>query len=220
MESLSLFPICLFLAGIAWRAATCRRQRMTGVAAAGIAVLWFCHVASWLIQPVPLEELSHKVTGQAVRQSRPWSCVPASCATALGEMDIPASEAGMAQLTRAGPGHGSTLLRAYAGLELKLRHTPIRPQIIRPTWEQLRNLPMPALALLDLEPGRTHMVTITAVDPWQVHMLDPAAGPLSFPRLGYEQYVRRPIIVFVGPRGPRRHAADMVSISSVSHLDG
>lgn len=197
-ESTVVFPMLMALLGIAAGAATEQRARRLCRVALVIGVLWFTWVAGWMVQRSPARWLALQPTPTA-HQTQWWSCVPASCARALNQLGLDASEAEMADLTLTRRWRGSTLLRAYWGLQQRLQGTGYEARLLPPDWDQLQSLPPSAtgLALLRLEPGRTHMVAVTGVDRHLFRFEDPTDGVLSFTRAGFETHVRDPLIVIV-----------------------
>ncbi len=211
-ESALAFPALMLLLGVAAGAAVERRGRLLARTALVVGLVWFTWAAGWMVQSSPMQWLARQPVAMA-KQSQWWSCVPASCARVLNQLGVDANEAEMADLTLTRRWRGATLLRAYWGLQQRLQGTGYAAQLVQPDWEQLQLLPASAagVALLRLQPGRTHMVAVTGVDRHLFRFEDPTDGVLSFTRGGFETHVRDPLIVILPTTEPAQMAGRSAS---------
>lgn len=191
-----VLPLALVL-GLAWTRATIRRQRISIGVAAMAGVLFFLQGSLWMVLPAPVADFCQQPGSLTTRQSTYYSCVAAACATALGQLGVPASEAEMVVLTRTSPLTGATVLRAASGLRQRLRDTAIEPRIVRGGWEELSSLPMPALCTMQFSRGRVHMITVLEVRPTHALIVDPTDGQMWFPREAFERHSSGAMIAFV-----------------------
>jgi len=200
LESTATLPLTALLIGLGWRTSRIRRARMLMVTGGVIVAGCFIYNSFWMIWPNAGTNLSDKTAAAPIKQSTPYSCVPAACASALGQMGIVSCESEMAELTQTVPLRGATILRAYAGLSKRLSSTDMSLHLTRPSWRDLQSLPMPALAVLQFRPDQTHMVLILSASEHQLQMFDPIDGELLFPRDAYERHATGQVIWFDGPR--------------------
>ncbi len=198
LEGIGAAPVFAFVVGIAWSLGELRRQRAFVVVAVLLGGGYFVQGGSWMLKQTPATAFA---TGRSdypmeVLQSQDYSCVPAACATALRVLGVETDEAEMARLTETRPGSGATLLRAMHGLTRRLEGEGLRPQLIEPTYEDLRSLPVPALTPVQYEPTRLHMITILRVRPDGVLVADPAVGIEFVKRSDFEAAYRGQVISF------------------------
>ncbi len=186
----------LWVLGLLYARSQKQRDRRVTLAAISIGLVYLVHGGQWMLQDTPRASFGTSVT-PVVMQSQNYSCVAASSATALNRMGIATTEMEMAQLTQTRPGTGSTLMRAVAGLNDRLRITPYEATVIEPTLEEMRGVPTPAVAPLRLEVSRLHMVTIDSVDDWGVLVLDPTQGMGFYSWEEWQEIAAGPVIVFV-----------------------
>ncbi len=135
-----------------------------------------------------------------VLQSQDYSCVAASCATALNLLGRPSSEAELAYLTDTRPGTGATVLRALRGLNERLDGGGLRARLYGIVAEAVPLIPLPALTALQYEPGRRHMVVILACDSERVWMIDPMFGVSETDHRSFAEVFTGQVIVFEGAR--------------------
>ena len=195
IEGTGAVPIFMFVIGIIYGRSSTSRQRRVAVLAMIFGVVYFLQGGMWMLQTTPSASFADTVRGDVVRQSQDFSCVPASCATALRFVGIAATESEMADLTRTRPGTGATLIRAMESLRRKLAHSDVRVSLLEPTYDQLCGLPMPALTPLNLEIGRHHMVVLTEVTEHGARVLDPQLGKLYMDRGELEDAFTHQVIV-------------------------
>ncbi len=196
LEGTGGVPGFMFVIGAVYGSSCSRHQRRAAVLAALFGGLYFLQGGMWMLQTTPSSTLASTIGSAAVLQSQEFSCVPASCATALRIVGMTATEAEMAELTQTRPGTGSTLIRALDALRHRLARSPIRVQLLEPTFPQLAVLPMPALTPLQFKPGQLHMVVILSVDEHGVQIVDPQIGRIRMDRSEFEQVFTRQVIVF------------------------
>jgi hypothetical protein len=113
---LATFP-WMFLTGILWGGPRSPRLGRIGPLMAALGVVYFAFGGIWMVLPDvrPLDR-EVRTMRDVTLQSRPDTCVPAACATALRRLGVPATEAEMCSVVMARPGRGSTLGRAAHGL--------------------------------------------------------------------------------------------------------
>ncbi|MEM7682541.1 MAG: cysteine peptidase family C39 domain-containing protein [Planctomycetota bacterium] len=199
IEGVAAAPAFMVLCGIASAHATARWRRPMVLSAAGFGLVYLVRGGLWMIQPTPAAALANAVSVGPVVQTQDWSCVPASCATALHLLGVPTSEAEMGRLTGARPGVGSTLVRAVDGLERRLDGQPFQPRLVRLNDSgDLRYIPGPVLTALRLEPGQRHMVVIVAADHAGVRLADPSIGRAIMDWPAFEQAFDGQVILFDG----------------------
>lgn len=178
LEGIYATPVFMLILGIAWVRGARLRQRGLTVLALCVGVFFFVHGGMWMLQTTPTSAFAQAPGNGLVLQTQDFSCVPASCATALNTIGIPSSEAQMAELTQTRPENGATLIRAVDGLTRRLADTPWRVELIETPLETLDELPMPALTVV---PGRNagvrHMVVILKSRNGRLLVADPGDGP-------------------------------------------
>ncbi len=195
VEGVAAVPPFMFVVGLAWRRSEIARQRRVVVLATLMGGIYFLQGGMWMVQTTPAVGFATTISPQGTRQSQEFSCVPAACATALTRIGIPTSEAEMATLTSTRPGTGSTLIRALHGLEQRIGHLPVTPQLLEPTYDELARLPMPMITPLKFEPTRQHMVVLTGRDQFGVMVMDPELGPMYYLRRDFEAVYTGKLIV-------------------------
>lgn len=198
IEGIGAAPLFAFVVGVAWSVGHLRRQRAIVIVALFLGAGYFFQGGWWMIKQTPVGAFAQTNDLQTldVLQSQDYSCVPAACATSLRLLGVETTEAEMAGLTETRAGNGATLIRAMHGLERRLEHEGLRPQLIEPDYEQLLSLPTPALTPLQYEASQLHMVTILRVLPDGVYVADPAAGIEFIPRAYFNDLYRRQVIAF------------------------
>ena len=195
IEGTGAVPIFMFVIGIIYGRSSTLKQCRVAILAMIFGIVYFFQGGIWMLQTTPITSFANSVRGDVVRQSQDFSCVPASCATALRLVGITATEAEMADLTRTRPGTGATLIRAMEALRHKLAHSDIRVSLLEPTYDQLCGLSMPVLTPLNLEIGRHHMVVLTEVTEHGARVLDPQLGKLFMDRADLEDAFTHQVIV-------------------------
>lgn len=199
IEGVGGVPVFMFILGIAWARSCIRRQRLVISWAMLIGTIYFVNGGMWLLQQTPSSVMGQSQSGDAVLQSQDYSCVPAACATALNLLNMPSTEAQMAEYTQTRPGTGATMIRALHGLRMRLIDTTTVPVLLEPEWDTLSRLPMPALTPLQFEATRRHMVTLTDVGEHGVWMMDPMDGSTFLDKEEFLTYFRGQVIVFDRP---------------------
>lgn len=200
IERIAAVPIFMILAGIAWQRCQMARQRRLIALAIGLATVCFVYGSAWMLQATPQSGFAETVTPQLTLQTQDFSCVPASCATVLNHLGIYTTEAEMARLTDTRPGSGTTLVRAWLGLNRRLEESASfhrRAQLLEPTYEQLMTLPMPVLIPVQFESDRGHMCVLTHIDDRGVRMIDPQFGINCMLRQEFESIYRGEAIAIV-----------------------
>jgi len=132
---LAVFP-WMFLVGVLWTSEFGQSHQRTAVLLVILGGAYYLFGGVWMVLPdvVPSEHEIRTGDGDSLEdgvtlQSRPDTCVPAACATALRRMGIPATELEMCSVVMARPGRGSTLARAAYGLSEYLDRRGIRVSI-------------------------------------------------------------------------------------------
>ena len=200
LEGIGAAPLFVFVLGVGWRHASMRRQRAVMIVGMCLGFGYFVQGGLWMTRPTPTNAFTGDGNRYYVRQSQDYSCVPASCTTALRMLGVHASEAEMAQLTETRAGSGATLLRALNGLSEKLEGTDIRPLLLEPGVDELASFQPPMLTPLRYDPARLHMVTIIEVRPKRVVVADPQVGIEFISRKEFEKRYRGQVIAFDGGR--------------------
>jgi hypothetical protein len=178
IEGVGGLPWFMLILGVAWGRSRCARQRHVIAWAMMLGAIHFMHGSRWLLQETPTAVMGQTVNPYTIRQSQDYSCVPAACATALNLLGVRATEAQLAELTLTRPGTGATIIRAFDGLDQRLRGTGWRPVLAEPGVHELRGIPTPALTPLQFEPTRRHMVVISRVLRDGAWVMDPTDGYL------------------------------------------
>lgn len=197
LEGIYATPVFMLILGIAWMRGTRLRQRGLTILAVCIGIFFFLHGGLWMLQSTPLSALANDTSNGMILQTQDFSCVPASCATALNAIGIPSTEAQMAELTQTRSGSGATLVRAVDGLSQRLADTPWKVELIETTLDSFDELPLPALTVV---PGRNatirHMVVILKSRYGMLLVADPADGPKWVDRREFAQGYNGYVIVF------------------------
>ncbi|QDU33596.1 Peptidase C39 family protein [Poriferisphaera corsica] len=197
VEGIGAVPIFMLVIGIAWSKSQQTRQKYVVGWACVLGTVYFLHGGIWMLQTTPKESLASEVDrGQYVRQTQYYSCVPAACASALNILGIPTTEAEMGVLTDTRPGSGATMLRAMNGLRKRLATTSFTVELVAPDYNQLKLLPLPAIAPLQFEATMQHMVTLLEISSEHVKLADPTDGILYLNRNEFEEYYLRKVLVF------------------------
>ena len=155
-----------------------------------------------------------------VMQSQDYSCVPASCATALNLMGVPSTEAQLATMTDTRPGTGATVLRALRGLNMRLEGLPLRAHLLEISYQDAQDIDSPALTALQYEPGRMHMVVLLGSRRGGVWVMDPVSGIIRMTPESFKGVFTGEVIVFrkvargIAGGGAGRHSG----LTSVSTL--
>jgi hypothetical protein len=199
IEGTAAVPAFMLIVGAAMAAAALPRQRVLARVSTLIGVVFFAYGGMWMLQPAPTLGAAPQRSGP-VLQSTDYTCVAAASATALGMVGIDAGEAEMARLTATRPIYGSTLLRAYAGLERKLDHADHRPVLVQASLDDLHTLPAPALTALSLGTASRHMVVILGTTDRSVYIFDPNVGNRHVPLAEFRRAFSGHAILLV-PRG-------------------
>lgn len=199
LEGTAAVPIFTFMLGLIWARAILPRQRRLAAWATALAVLYLFNGGLWMIQTTPVTGYADTIENGVVMQSQDFTCVPASCATALNQLGIQTSEAEMAILTHARPGTGATLIRAMEGLNQRLRRsavTNVRAYIVEPTYEQLCAMPLPALTPLKVGATKRHMVVLISVNDRGAWIADPISGTMYLSRHDFEDAYTQQVLAF------------------------
>ncbi|QQE11666.1 hypothetical protein JD969_19625 [Planctomycetota bacterium] len=197
VEGVGAVPVFMLVIGIAWGKSKVTRQKYVAGWACVLGMLYFLHGGIWMLQTTPSQSLANEVDQSGyVRQTQYYSCVPAACASAMNILGYPTTEAEMGILTDTRPGTGATMLRAMDGLRKRLDGTLYSVELVAPDYDQLKMLPMPAVAPLKFEATMQHMVTLLSVTDNMVKMADPSDGILMLSRDEFEDYYRQQVLVF------------------------
>ncbi|XAL99634.1 cysteine peptidase family C39 domain-containing protein [Phycisphaeraceae bacterium D3-23] len=198
IEGIGAAPLFIFVVGVAWALGHLKRQRAIVAVALVMGAGYFVQGGWWMLQQTPAGAFAMESHGPSmdVLQSQDYSCVPAACATSLRLLGVETDEGEMARLTETRPGSGATLIRAMHGLEKRLAHEGLQPQLIEPSYDQLMALPTPVLTPLQYEAAQLHMVSILNVIPEGVYVADPAVGIEFIPRARFEEIYRKQAIAF------------------------
>jgi Peptidase C39 family len=183
IEGVGNVPFFMLLLGLAWARSQRARQKRLVLWAVVLGIVFFVNGGLWMLQSTPEQSFAGTPAGgpgadEPVRQSEEYSCVPAACAQVLDLLGIPTSERQMARLTQTRPGTGATTLRAMQGLSQRLQGTGYTVELLEFKVSELRSLPCPALTPLQYESTIKHMVTVTAVTPIGLQIIDPIDGPM------------------------------------------
>lgn len=203
IEGFGGVPAFMFLLGVLWSRTRMSRQRVLVVWAAAFGGIYFINGGLWLLQDTPTSVMGHTyadATAGVVLQTQDYSCVPASCATALNLLGQPSTEAQLARLTDTRPGTGATVLRALRGLNTRLAGSPLRARLLALTADGVRRLELPALTPLQYERSRRHMVVILACNESGVWLMDPMTGLGQLDPEAFRTVFVGQVIVFDGPR--------------------
>ena len=203
IEGFGGVPAFMFLLGVLWSQTCLNRQRMVVAWAAAFGGVYFVNGGMWLLQDTPTAVMGHTYADAqhgVVMQSQDYSCVPASCATALNLLGMPSSEAQLARLTDTRPGTGATVLRALRGLNARLAGSPLQARLVSLTADVIPRLDLPALTPLQFERSRRHMVVILAGDEKGVWLMDPTSGLYRMDTAAFRSVFVGQVIVFDGPR--------------------
>lgn len=197
-ERLPIHLPALFILGLCWYLPT-RVSRglivILIVIAGGYGLL---EVSGPLLMPVYGARLDDTVAGPAakyvqVTQSTGWTCGPAALAWALQLKGVPATERQMAMLTATTPFHGTPdrgVIRAAHRLGLKAR-------VVRQlSYEQLRQLPRPALVVWNLGGMVWHFIVLIDIDERGVKVGDPMRGEMEYTRAEFLDKWQRSAVVF------------------------
>jgi len=222
IEGFGGVPAFMFLLGVLWSRTRLSRQRVVVVWAAAFGGIYFVNGGLWLLQDTPTSVMGHTyadATTGVVLQTQDYSCVPASCATALNLLGLPSTEAQMARLTDTRPGTGATVLRALRGLNKRLDGSPLRARLLALTAQGVQHLKLPALTPLQHERTRRHMVVILACNDRGVWLMDPMTGLDQMDIEAFRSVFVGQVIVFDGPRrfaagGGAELAADTVTAAT------
>lgn len=197
IEGVGSVPIFMLLLGLSWARAQLPRQRRVISWAIMFGAVFFIHGGLWMLQSTPEQGFASTVSEEAIRQSQEYSCVPAASAHALTLLGIPTSEKQMAKLTQVRPGTGSTIIRAMQGVRQRLQDADYTVELLEVRPEQLRYMPFPVLTTFRYEPTRLHMVTITAVDGYDIHVADPIEGNMKISWQTLNEVFSGQVLVFV-----------------------
>lgn len=199
IEGVGAVPIFMFIIGVIWARSTQLRHQRMALLAMALGVVFYFTGGLWMIQPTPRKAMAEHYQPGLVKQSSHFSCVPASCATALNMVGVMTTEAEMGDLTRTRPGTGTTLIRALDGLDRRLAQTPNQRydvEILEPSFNQLLALKAPILAPLQIESARQHMVTLIEVTSGGVWIADPYGSVMFKSRREFEDVYTGRVIVF------------------------
>ncbi|MEM7624772.1 MAG: cysteine peptidase family C39 domain-containing protein [Planctomycetota bacterium] len=199
IEGVGGVPIFMLILGVAWSRCQLPRQRHVVAWGMMLGAIYYVNGGMWLLQETPSAVMGQTITDADFRQTQDYTCVPAACATALNLMDIPSTEAQMAELTQTRPGTGATIIRALDGLNQRLKNTGIKPVLLEPDWRTLQGLQPPVLTPLQFEPTRRHMVVISKIEPEGIWIMDPVEGYIHFSQLGFLEVYRNQVIAFDRP---------------------
>ena len=198
LEGAGAVPMFMVVVGVAWSLAQLPHQKRLTILAAFFGGVFFLQGSVWMLQTSPSQVMGDgSDTGVFVRQTFDFSCVPAACATALNRLNITTNEAEMAELTQTKAGTGSTLIRAFDGLEHRLDGTPYRPQLVEPAYDELSLLSMPLLTPLRFETQRLHMVVIFRLNGDVITIGDPQSGLIRMNRDEFEQVYTGSVIQII-----------------------
>jgi len=195
-EGTGAVPLFMFIMGVVCQRSALPRQKGLAGMAVCLGVLYFLYGGLWMVQTTPARLLQVTSVADQTLQSEHFSCVPAACATALNRLGVPASEGEMAGLTDTRRGSGATLIRAMDALQSKLSSRQVKVVLAEPRYEKLRKLPMPALALLQPEALRRHMVVLDAVGAKGVTLFDPQIGQIFMSRRAFERMYCGQVLAF------------------------
>lgn len=199
IEGFGGVPAFMFLLGVLWSRTFLSRQRVLVGWAAVFGGVYFVNGGLWLLQDTPASVMANTYARQGmVLQSQDYSCVPASCATALNLLGVPSTEAQMATMTDTRPGTGATVLRALRGLNTRLSEDPLRANLMEITAQGVQNVECPALTALQFEPGRMHMVVILGCRDGGVWLMDPMSGIMWMTPQMFQEVFTGQVIVFQG----------------------
>ncbi|MEE9405447.1 MAG: cysteine peptidase family C39 domain-containing protein [Algisphaera sp.] len=200
VEGFGGVPAFMFMLGVAWARSRLNRQRMLVAWSAAFGAVYFVNGGIWLLQDTPTAVMGHSAYDSVVLQSQDYSCVPASCATALNMLGVPSTEAQMAEYTDTRPDTGATVIRALQGLEERLSRSELQPRLREVAVEDAPGLLLPALAPLQYERNRRHMIVVVGFVPTGVWVMDPMSGLLELSWEHFNEHFCGQAIVFEGPR--------------------
>ncbi|NLO06745.1 MAG: hypothetical protein GX131_13040 [candidate division WS1 bacterium] len=166
-----------------------------------IVAIFAMYALAELAAPIPLplfaDELSGATDGPAeVTQSTGWSCGAAALAWATRLHGVPASERQMAELAVTAPLRGTST----RGMLRALHRVGLEAQAIKPaSWEDLDDIPGPALIGWKLTPTVAHAAVLLAVEGDEVIVGDPLCGQMRYEREEFMQRWLRDLIVISAP---------------------
>lgn len=199
VEGFGGVPAFMYLLGVLWSRTRITRQRALVVWAAAFGGVYFVNGGLWLLQDTPASVMGHSLASSGVvLQTQDYSCVPASCATALNLLGMPSTEAQLARLTDTRPGTGATVLRALRGLNERLAGSALEARLLGLTAQEVQIISLPALTPLQYEPGRRHMVVILARSRGGVWLMDPMHGVSEMAIQHFHELFTGQVIVFDG----------------------
>ena len=176
---LATFPWMLMV-GILWSGRAFRRLHRAAILMIVLGFVYFLFGGVWMILPDvrPYERETRTKQGVTL-QSRPDTCVPAACATALRRIGVPTTEAEMCHVVMAKPGRGSTLARAAYGLSHRLAHLAVTVSLRDLDLDQVLALASPSrpvLVVIRSNIAADHMVVVLGREPRGVIIANPSPG--------------------------------------------
>ncbi len=241
---LAVFPWMALVGGLSIERFSSRLRRAAPLMFI-LGVVYFMFGGIWMLLPnidLPPDEQLGPTRGSGVvwQQSRPDTCVPAACATALTCMGVQASERELCEVVQAKPARGSTLARAARGLRdyLQPRGFNVELMYLTPTELALTAEPeQPFLVIIRSGYGMDHMIAVLGVSPLGVVIANPSPGqhgsasPIDvsdqYPPVphGIEFYrtddfvrmLRPGAIVITPPEGWRMHVANARHMQQLKH---
>lgn len=217
LEGIAAAPVFLFMLGVGWHMAVLKRQRAVMIVGMLLGAAYFVQGGLWMMRPTPTNAFEEQSGHLIVHQTQDYSCVPAASATALRLMGLSTTEAEMAELTETRAGSGATLIRALNGLNTRLKHTGITPELLEADYDMLMSIEPPMLTPLQYETVRLHMVTIIEVREDVILIADPQYGLEFVSRRNFEEIYRGQVIAFEGGSG--RASTEQVLLQNPHVID-
>ncbi|UCD74056.1 MAG: hypothetical protein JSV91_09715 [Phycisphaerales bacterium] len=203
---LAVFPWML-LVGVLWTGPFGKRITRVAPLMLVLGLIYFLFGGVWMIMPdiqmlIEEERTAAVIDGERVSQvtiqSRPDTCVPAACATALRRMGIETTEREMCHITMAKPWRGSTLARAACGLRHHLARRGIAVTLKDLSAEEVVRIAEPSrpvLVVIKSNIAANHMVVVLGRVRDGVVIANPSPGehggikpmPIQLNR-GYEMF--------------------------------
>jgi predicted double-glycine peptidase len=145
--------------------------------------------------------LSDRVVEEYCIQTTSWSCGPAAGATLLAHLGIAASEREMAYRCGAFPYRGTSDYGLWHGLRQSLPEDGYDVELVRPSWDELDELPTPFLITVKLKPWLNHVVCVLAVNEEFFVIADPSRLVIGEYPAAHVREKWREIAIVVRPRG-------------------
>ncbi|MEM7228162.1 MAG: hypothetical protein AAF432_05025 [Planctomycetota bacterium] len=177
--TLAAFPFML-LVGALSAATFADRVKRTAPLMFVLGLVYYCFGALWMVLP-PIDLAGNEVgrdDAGVFLQTRPDTCAAASCATALGLMNITTTEQEMIEIVQAKPSRGSTLGRVALGLsDFLAPQYRVEVRNLSPVEVAQQARPdRPILVIVKSGVGADHMIAVLGHNPLGVVVANPSPG--------------------------------------------